>query len=204
MTEPVLGTRLTDRKRASIIEAAVEEFRRCGFYAASMNRIAELANVSKRTLYRHFESKESLFDAIIEELMERSERLTVAEFDPDEDLAEQLATLAKAEVQLMASEPVQALARAGISRLLGDPEVARAIDHNRFFQRVIRWLKQAKSAGQLTDMSDVEFAAQQFCGLLHSFAFWPPIIRGEAPLSTRKRNKIVNETVRMFLARYGA
>ena len=197
-----MGTRLTDRKRSSIVEAAVEAFSKCGFYAASMSQIAELADVSKRTLYKHFDSKEALFDAIVDELIDRSDNVPYEDFDPDVEISDQLARLARAEIDLMASEPVQALARAGLSRVISDPEVARSINHKRFLQHIVRWLKQAKAAGELERMKDVELAAFQFTGLLKSFAFWPRLVRGEEPLSARKRNKIIHETVEMFLARY--
>jgi TetR/AcrR family transcriptional regulator of autoinduction and epiphytic fitness len=194
--------KLTDRKRASIVDAAVEEFRNRGFYASSMNRIAELAKVSKRTLYRHFDSKAALFDAIVEELMLRVDQIPYGEFNAGEDLAEQLAAVARAEIEFLSSEPVQALARAGLSRVIGEPEAARSVDHDRFHQRFILWLKQAKSAGHFSSMQDTAFAARQFAFQLQAFAFWPPIVRGELVLNARRRNKIIKETVQMFLARY--
>jgi AcrR family transcriptional regulator len=52
-------------KEQSIIEAATAEFLKHGFSAASVNVIAERANVSKRTLYRYYRSKEDLFRAVI-------------------------------------------------------------------------------------------------------------------------------------------
>ena len=184
------------------MDAAVEEFRSRGYYAASMNRISELANVSKRTLYRHFDSKESLFEAITQEIMDRVDEIPHEDFDEQRDLAEQLAELARSEIEFAASGPVQALARAGLSRIIGEPEVARSINHGRFLERFIRWLKQAKSAGHFKNLRDTEFAAKQFAGQLHAFAFWPPIVRGEPPLTSRNRNKIIKETVQLFLARY--
>lgn len=198
-----LELKLTDRKRASIVEAAVREFRSRGYYASSMNRIAELAAVSKRTLYRHFDSKEALYDAIIEELMLRVDQIPYRDFDANEDLAEQLSAVARVEIEFISSEPVQALARAGLSRAIGDPEAARSIDHDQFHKSFILWLKQAKAAGHFKGMKDIEFAAQQFAYQLQAFAFWPPIVRGEMALSPRRRNKIIDETVQMFLARYG-
>ena len=194
--------RLTDQKRASIVKAAVEEFRSRGYYTASMNRIAEQAQISKRTLYRHFDSKEALFDAIIEELMQRMDHIPYEDFDEDKDLAEQLAAVATVEIEFLSSEPVQASARAGLSRVIGEPEAARSIDHDRFHKPFIRWLRQAKTAGYLPRLQDVEYAAQQFAFQLQAFAFWPPIIRGELKLSVRRRNKIVKETVQMFMDRY--
>lgn len=195
-------TRLTDRKRASILEAAVAEFQTKGFYSSSMNRIAELASVSKRTLYNHFESKEALFEAIVQELLERSDEVPFAKFDGKADLATQLTELARSEVDFMGSNSVQALARAGLSRMLAEPDIGRQVDHSRFIKHVVQWIKQAKKSGKLAKIKDVEFASIQFTGLLKEFAFWPAIVKGSPPLSKQKRNKIVKETVEMFLARY--
>ena len=50
----------TERKRCAILEAAAEEFQANGFEGTSMDRVAERAGVSKRTIYNHFENKEAL------------------------------------------------------------------------------------------------------------------------------------------------
>ena len=64
--------KLTDRKRAAIITAAIAEFRARGFEATSMDRIASAASVSKRTVYNHFPSKDDLFEQILQELWDCS------------------------------------------------------------------------------------------------------------------------------------
>lgn len=58
--------RLTDRKRAAIVDAAIEAFLASGYDATSMDRIAAHAGVSKRTVYNHFPSKDALFVAILQ------------------------------------------------------------------------------------------------------------------------------------------
>jgi TetR/AcrR family transcriptional regulator of autoinduction and epiphytic fitness len=67
MSQPARPSRLTDRKRAAIVDAAVAEFRQSGFAATSMDKIAASAGVSKRTVYNHFPSKEALFAQILEQ-----------------------------------------------------------------------------------------------------------------------------------------
>ncbi|QDV82120.1 TetR/AcrR family transcriptional regulator [Stieleria sp.] len=193
--------RLTDRKRASIVQAAVEAFQQYGYFAASMNGIADAASVSKRTLYNHFDSKEALFDAIVEELKFRVERLPECEFDASRGLVEQLTELAQTEIDFFTSEDVQALSRAGLSRVLGEPDAGQQVDQRFFIRRVTTWMKQAQASGCLLE-ADAEFAAMQFVGLLRTFAFWPIIVHGEPPPSGRKRNQIVAHTVEMFLSRY--
>ncbi len=193
--------RLTDRKRAAIVQAAVEAFHTYGYYAASMDGIAKRASVSKRTLYNHFASKEALFDAIVEELFTRVEQLPACEFDPSRELGEQLTELARTEVNFLISEDVQALARAGLSRVLAEPEVGRQVDHRRLLRRVETWFQQAQAAGFLIE-ADEGTAAMQFIGLLRTFAFWPMILHGEAPPTEPEREAIVASTVEMFLRRY--
>jgi AcrR family transcriptional regulator len=57
---------LMTRKRALIVDAALRAFLDHGYAESSVNRIAEAAGVSIKTLYRHFESKEELFGAVMQ------------------------------------------------------------------------------------------------------------------------------------------
>ena len=49
------------KKREAILEGAQDVFINMGFEAASMDKVAEQAGVSKRTVYNHFGSKEKLY-----------------------------------------------------------------------------------------------------------------------------------------------
>jgi AcrR family transcriptional regulator len=57
---------LMARKRALIVDAALKAFLDAGYAEASVNRIAATAGVSIKTLYRHFESKDDLFSAVMQ------------------------------------------------------------------------------------------------------------------------------------------
>ena len=50
----------SDAKREAIIQAATQAFQEYGVNGTSMDKLAELANVSKRTVYNHFATKEDL------------------------------------------------------------------------------------------------------------------------------------------------
>mgnify|MGYP000282730042 CR=1 FL=1 len=56
------------KRRSLLLEAALDEFFERGFSAARMSDIAKRAELSKGTLYLYFDSKETLFQALIEEL----------------------------------------------------------------------------------------------------------------------------------------
>ncbi|MEE4598898.1 TetR/AcrR family transcriptional regulator [Streptomyces sp. DSM 41524] len=57
---------LMERKRNAIIGAALTDFLQDGYAGSSVNKIAAEAGVSIKTLYRHFESKDDLFVAVIQ------------------------------------------------------------------------------------------------------------------------------------------
>lgn len=65
-----------DERRAQLLEAARRVFVRSGFAAARIRTISEEAGVNEALLYRHFASKEELFEAAVAEPLEASvERL---------------------------------------------------------------------------------------------------------------------------------
>lgn len=61
--------RLTaDARRQQVIDVAIDEFGRAGYYGTSMNDIAEAAGVTKPVLYQHFDSKADLYRALLDEV----------------------------------------------------------------------------------------------------------------------------------------
>lgn len=71
MVRPKSGE--TDRsnsveKMEKILQGAMQEFLARGYAAASMDRVAEAAGVSKATVYSYFQDKKGLFKALIEKL----------------------------------------------------------------------------------------------------------------------------------------
>lgn len=59
-----------NNKAEVILQGAMQEFMASGYAAASMDRIAAAAGVSKPTLYSYFRDKEGLFIALIQKLVE--------------------------------------------------------------------------------------------------------------------------------------
>lgn len=54
-------------RRVDIVNAALDEFTEHGFAAARMDSIARRAAVAKGTIYLHFQDKEALFEAIVQQ-----------------------------------------------------------------------------------------------------------------------------------------
>jgi AcrR family transcriptional regulator len=66
------GRQLLSRpeRQASILRAAASAFARAGFADTSMDDVATAAGVTKLIVYRHFESKEELYRAVLGEVEE--------------------------------------------------------------------------------------------------------------------------------------
>jgi AcrR family transcriptional regulator len=57
---------LMEQKRTAIVAAARRAFLESGYSQTSMDGIAEAAEVSVKTIYRHFENKDELFSAVMQ------------------------------------------------------------------------------------------------------------------------------------------
>ncbi|MCG5076866.1 TetR/AcrR family transcriptional regulator [Paraburkholderia tagetis] len=195
--------RLTDRKRAAILEAAIEEFLAAGYDATSMDRIAARASVSKRTVYNHFPSKEALFEAILHQLWDASAGGAPSAYRAADPLREQLLALLLRKLRLMADDAFLTLARVAIGAGIHSPERARDMVA-RLGQReedVTVWIRAAAADGRLR-VDDPLFAAQQLHGLVKAFAFWPQVTMGQPPLGEDEQQQIAQAAADMFLARY--
>lgn len=191
--------KLTEMKRESIIEAAIQEFREQGFLGAKTTRIAKNAGVSSRTLYNHFESKEALFGAIAQIMIERNTAMEDVAYDADRPLDSQLVEALTRYVAVITEPEAIGLNRMVISELLRDLERSRA-----FFAEtaahdypITRLIKEAVAAGALRPIDPV-FAANQLLGLVKTFFFWPEFLLGEKVVDS----DTMKENVAMFLAYY--
>ena len=189
-------------KYTRIIDAAVDEFQEKGFAAASMDRVSARAEVSKRTVYKYFESKDNLFRSIVGVLSERFADLQHIRYDPARPVRDQLTDLARAEGRLLTSPEVMSMARMVISETLRNPELAEAtqgkIDKSAVF---VDMLQCASEDGTLRVANPAE-AAQEFVALLKAKAFWP-VIFGAPLVSDARMEEIVESSVEMMMRRYG-
>lgn len=197
---PAVKTRLTDRKRAQILDAAVSQFQERGYANTSMDLVATVANVSKRTVYNHFSSKDVLFAAIVTQLLERCRNLDLPTSD-EQSIREQLYQIALQYGQLVVSDEFMKLSRVVLSRFLQNPEQASTMVHGQGDTQVAiaGWMAQAKKAGRLA-IDDPERAAVQLTAQINAFALWPQLIGNQAPPDTQRLQEIVNEAVDIFMA----
>lgn len=80
-------------KREVILEAALELFVERGFFGTAVPEIAERAGVGAGTIYRYFESKEALVNALYRQIKTRFAHLTLDDFPASAPTREQFRTL---------------------------------------------------------------------------------------------------------------
>ena len=206
MTEAptVPPTRLTDRKRDAIVQAAIAEFREHGFSGTSMDRVAAAADVSKRTVYNHFPSKEELFEAILWRLWDRSHAEADVAYDTQRPLRAQLLAVLEQKMELLNDASFIDLSRVAIAEMMHTPERAQAMVArlSEKEEGLPRWIRAAQQDGALRAGVDPQYAAHQLHGMVKSFAFWPQLAMGRAPLTAAEQQQVLGDAVDMFLGFY--
>ena len=197
--------RLTDRKRAAIVQAAVAQFRAHGYEATSMDQVAAAAEVSKRTLYNHFASKEALFAQILLQLWERSVALLDLAYRPDRPLQEQLSALLLQKVAMVSGEDFIDLARVAITATIHSPQRAQDM-LLRLAQKenaLLTWVRAAQNDGRLKPADPLQ-VVQQMESLVKGSAFWPQVTLGQPRLESQAQKQLAADTAELILGRYAA
>ena len=117
--------KLMARKRAQILAAARDAFLRLGYEGSSMEAIAAGADVSIMTLYRHAESKDDLFGAVIASACDPNDPAEQAEFTRlmKKPFGEVLVALGMIVQHRLAAPETVALMRVVISETARFPEL---------------------------------------------------------------------------------
>ena len=197
--------KLTEQKREDIIAAATEEFKSHGFRATSMDRIAATAQVSKRTVYNHFENKVVLFQAITRELFDKAKQVSEHPYDPNVPVKVQLQAIAEQEMAMLTSVDFLALARVITSESLSSPELTK-VNFDEFQESsigVVKWISQATKDGKLK-IPDPVYAGRQFLSLIEGAAFWPQLFSYKPIPTETEQSQIIDSSIEMFLKTYEA
>jgi TetR/AcrR family transcriptional regulator of autoinduction and epiphytic fitness len=190
-------------KREAIVEAAMYAFKEFGVQATSMDKLAEIAHVSKRTVYNHFATKEILVMHLVSDLWQKSLAQIDISYNANETLDGQLFQLIMAEVELVTQQDYIDLSRVAMGYLFYSPEVLQKEIEKITCQETAmqRWLKAAVADKKLI-IKDIDFAYTQLHNLVKGSCFWPLLFKIQPPLTATEKQHIVTETIEMFLLRY--
>lgn len=194
------GRRADPGKHRAILDEARRLFTHLGVEAANMDRLAEAAGVSKATIYNHFQSKEQLLQALLEDLQRHlpDPAALVARGPgplPTRLLAigQQLCALATSALVLDIRALLDDAAASG-STAPGAFWTCCAAPYRSAFAAMLR----ETAAGDGLDIPDAELATSQFFALVASEPFLR-LASGAPPLGEDALTRHVKAAVDTFL-----
>ncbi len=190
-------------KRQAIIEAARQAFTDQGVQGTSMDKVAALAQVSKRTVYNHFPNKEALVMHLLSQVWQQALTQTELQYQPDQPLAPQLQGLLEEELTLLCDPINLDMTRVAFSHFLFHPQQLQVemAKFNELETGLQRWLTAAVADGRLKPM-EIRFAMEQLHGLIKGCGFWPQVMMSMPPLPEPQRRQLAAESAAMFLSHY--
>lgn len=197
-------SKVTEIKQESIICAALKIFAEKGLEQASMEAIAKQAEVSKRTLYKYYPTKESLFCVIIERLLSKITVMRQIRFEPEQPLDTQLLSIARKEADLLSNPDFQCLAKVVIMECLRSSDIGELmmekVEKLEGGCGLSRWIRDGLEAGRL-DVPCPEIVAEQFISGLKAVVFWPQLMTNRTA-SEEEKNAAIHSVVKQFISAY--
>ena len=166
-----------------------------------MDRIAEIAGASKRTVYNHFPSKEDLFKAVLQRFMAEIMELKQIEYNANRSLETQLGEFADAKLGISKNPAWLGLMQMTTGVFITNPELAKeAVKLSEDgADTLVTWLEAARSDGRLK-VENTALAAEAFWAMVGGAFFWPSIFFWAIP--AHEAETLKEELIQIFLARY--
>ncbi len=193
--------RLLERKQEAIKEAAKELFLQHGYADTTMEMVAKQAGVSIMTLYRHFRSKDVLFQAVILHLCSQKvkhDRETFWLGTP----AEVLHKLGEVRFSFLLNAEETALYRVIIGAIEHFPEVGR-LYYQLHFEKALdplaAYLREQDQNGLLR-VPNPHFSAQAFLSLLQGQLIERARLGATPAPTSEEIEQHIDASVALFLA----
>ena len=194
--------------KREILDAALELFSVQGFEATSIAQIAGAVGIRKASLYSHFENKQAILDALVQEVLEQYEEHSLFARADRENYADSLPQTPDDAVQMIQGQ---------ICYILHDPAISRArkmlvieqfqnrslakLQTKQNYSDVLRYftglVKQLIRQGVLAE-DDPEIMAAQFC---LPISVWINLCDREPERETEVM-EIVSKHIRQFFRLY--
>ena len=192
-------------KREDIVRAARELFLAEGYERTSVAAIAERADVSLATLYKHFRTKSALFESVAGILAEEMvPHLVATAAGTNAPCAEVIRDYARAYARILMSADTAAFIRLIVAEAPRFPEVAGV-----FYERIkgpitaeiSAYLSRQDEAGTL-HLADPALALRQLMSMIEGALLWPGLIMVGASATEEQGLEVADEAASTFLARY--
>lgn len=191
-------------KRQSILDAAKCLFLELGYEGSSMDSIALAAGVSKLTVYNHFNDKETLFIAAVENHCEN--QLPALDFDLKTDMAIETALnrIALRFQSIIYSKEGLELHRLMCSMTQHNPTLVHkffAAGPTRVLSHMTRLLEQAHAQHKLSIANSLQ-AAEHFLSLFCGHRHMRVLFDIEAAPSEQQQQQLAQDNIAFFVRAY--
>ena len=194
---------LSAEKKEAILEGAMKEFLAQGYAAASMDRIATAAGVSKATVYSHFQDKENLFSALVEQLVQKKFQSIFGCVDSQAFQGEPKIVLRQLAANMLNMAHFDEQFLNFMRLVIGEsgrfPALARAFISNvekSAFQKICQYLA---SRSELS-LTDVEATARIFIGALVHFIIVQDMLHG-GDIMPMERDRLIDKLIALICDR---
>jgi TetR/AcrR family transcriptional regulator of autoinduction and epiphytic fitness len=192
-------------KREAILNAAKEAFQEFGVQNTSMDKLSAMAQVSKRTVYNHFASKEAIVMELLSELWRQAmaeEQISGLNSLP---IDKQLESLLESEIRVVTAPQYIELAKVALGHYFYKPEELKEqqAKMSKKDTAIYTWLGKQVEQGKL-QIDDVTLAGTQLHSLVKGSAFWPQILGMQPSLEEHEVKALAASTTQLFLSQYQA
>lgn len=196
-----LKQRDKSKKREAILKGAEDVFLSMGYKDASMDAIASEAGISKKTVYNHFQSKENLFEAIVDNLLEERQVMKSIFYDKEKTLEEQLMIFAESEINLINTPEKLRVSRFLTITFLNDLPFQRRVvaKYPPVHSTFIDWLQEAVQDNKI-QTDNILMTARIFFSLVIGGITWPVLFTND--LEKKSTSEMLSEIISTFLAKY--
>lgn len=193
-------------RRQQILDAATRLFLEKGYGAATTNLLIERVGGSKSTVYGHFENKEKLFAAVVDNVLAQLQAATDTFDLPGESLRDGLFAVGIRLLSIVLSDDHVALARIVIAEARRFPKVGKIYyEHGPALalQGVVEFLvdRNAIAGGDIDDIRD---AAEWFTSRLVHRAFFRALCGSDSPAKPGEIAREARSIANGFIARFAA
>lgn len=192
---------LSPEKSEAILQGGMQEFLKNGFAATSMDRVAKAAQVSKATVYSHFQDKEGLFIALIQFLVEKKFRTVFDPVHAEKSVSEPEEVLKKLAYRMLDAGSEQPLFQNFMRVIIGEsgrfPQLARAFVTN-VEKTGFRLLKEYFTTSPHFDFEDPEAIARIFVGSLAHFLIVQEMLYGKE-IVPMERDRLIDTLIALIV-----
>ena len=165
-------------KKEEIINDSIEIFVEEGYDRPSMDAIAKNANVSKRTLYKHFPNKKALLEDLIVHLIERNITQTFVKYDSNISFENQVIQFINNKLEQYFDPNGVKLARIIMSEAFKQSDFLKERIENilRLETSSLDWIREAQLHREIPESLDSFEALHYLNKLIRGVFFYPMLL----------------------------